>query len=239
MSRSINSNSITSSDTVEFSPPIPSPARRRLCRGLACLALGGGMLSTALSPFVSAPAQAATAPDAAARFISQLAAQAINVLRSPGASLAEREAALRNLLSQSFDLQFIGRFAIGRHWRRMAAGQRAEYIHLFGAYVLTTYSARFGGYSGESFSVVSSRAAGKKDAVVRSLIKRPSGPPIQCDWRVRAYGDQYKIIDIMVEGISMAVTQRSEFSAVIKASGVDGLVTALRAKADKLPAITQ
>ncbi len=239
VSRSKLSNSYTGSGEVAFSPLVPSSDRRRFCRQAAVLALGGGVLSSGLSAFVCAPVQAATAPNEATQFISNLAEQAISVLRSPGASLAEREAALRNLLSQSFDLEFIGRFALGRHWRRMSADQRAEYIRLFGAYVLNTYSSQFGGYTGESFTVVSSRAAGEKDAVVRSLINRPSGPPIQCDWRVRDYGNQLRIIDIMVEGISMAVTQRSEFSSVIKAGGIDGLITALRAKADKLPAITQ
>lgn len=213
-------------------------ARRRFCRALGAVTLAGGTIAGNMAWLGMAPAQAATAPDGAAQFIKWLAGQAINVLRSPGASLAERETALRNLLAQSFDLQFIGRFAIGRHWRKMGADQRAEYLRLFGAYVLNTYSSRFGGYSGETFSVVSARPAGKKDAVVRSLIQRPSGPPIQCDWRVRATGDQYKIIDLTVEGVSMAVTQRSEFSAVIKSNGIDGLVTALRARADKLPAIT-
>jgi phospholipid transport system substrate-binding protein len=183
-------------------------------------------------------AHAATAPDGAARFINWLADQAIKVLQTQGGNLSSREAALRDLLVQSFDLEFIGRFAVGRHWRTMNAEQRAEYIRLFSIYVLNTYASRFGGYSGEQFTVVNARAAGKKDAVVRSVIKRPSGPPIKADWRVRARGNQYRIIDISVEGISMAVTQRSEFSAVIKSNGVDGLVSALRARADKLPAIT-
>jgi phospholipid transport system substrate-binding protein len=214
-------------------------ARRRFCRKLAALAATTGLVVASPALLGVAPAIAATEPDGAARFITWLADQAIKVMRSPDATLAERETALHNLLAQSFDLQFLGRFAIGRHWRRMSADQRSEYQRLFGAYILNTYASRFGGYSGETFSVVSARAAGKKDAVVRSLINRPSGPPIQCDWRVRATGKQYKIIDLMIEGVSMAVTQRSEFSAVIKQNGIDGLVTALRARVDKFPAITQ
>jgi len=218
---------------------VPADGRRRFCARLGTTLLVGGAAVGNMVPFAVFAAKAATEPDAAAKFIKWLADQAITVLRSPGASLAERETALRNLLAQSFDLKFIGRFAIGRHWRRMSPEQRSEYLRLFGIYVLNTYSSRFGGYSGETFTVTTARAAGKKDAVVRSQIQRPSGPPIQCDWRVRANGDQFRIIDLTVEGVSMAVTQRSEFSAVIKSSGIDGLVTALRARADKLPAITQ
>jgi len=200
--------------------------------------LAATALATSAGVTLGFGARAATAPDGAAQFINWLAEQAIKVLQSPNGNLSAREAALRNLLVQSFDLEFIGRFAVGRHWRKMNAEQRAEYIRLFSIYVLNTYASRFGGYSGEKFTVVDARPAGKKDAVVHSVIKRPSGPPIKADWRVRARGNQYRIIDISVEGISMAVTQRSEFSAVIKTNGVDGLVSALRARADKLPAIT-
>ena len=67
-------------------------------------------------------------------------------------------------------------------------------------------------------------------------IVRPSGPPITAEWRVRVIDGKYRIIDIAIEGISMAVTKRSEFSAVIQSSGIDGLIAALRLRANKIPA---
>ena len=204
----------------------------------ACILFGGALAATVGGTLLlPTRVKAATSPEGAATFVQWLADQALRVLRSPGASLTEREATLRKLLAQGFDLQFIGRFVIGRYWRRMSPDKKAECLRLFGTYILNTYSARFGGYSGQTFEVVSARAAGKKDAVVRSLINRPNGTPVKADWRIRATGNQFRIIDISVEGVSMAVTQRSEFAAMIKNNGVDGLMAALRARSDKLPAM--
>lgn len=191
------------------------------------------VLATVVRP---APLVAATSPDGAAQFVKWLADQATTTLRAPGSSLEQREAAFRRLLSQGFDLKLIGRFVLGRHWRTATPEQRADFQRLFEEFILKSYSSRLGGYAGEAFTVVSARPAGDKDAMVRTRIARPSGPPIKADWRVRARDNQYRIIDVMVEGVSMAVTQRSEFSAVIKAQGFEGLLAALRARVQRYAA---
>lgn len=192
--------------------------------------------SAAAAVFNSAPAWAQAAPDtvqAAARFIDALGRQAIAVLRQNQGTLEQREAALRAILSRNFDLPFIGRFVMGRHWRRASAEQRAEYQAVFADWLLQTYARRLGGYSNEAFEVGGARAAGKKDVLVKTRISRPSGPPIIADWRVRATDGQFRIIDIMVEGVSMAITQRSDFSAVIRRRGIAGLLQILRARTEK------
>lgn len=180
-------------------------------------------------------AWAATPLDGASQFVKWLAEKAISTLRAPGMSLAQRETDFRNLLRQGFDLPFLGRFVLGRHWRTVTPEQRNDFQQVFEEYILQTYSYRLGGYSGESFTVLSARAAGSKDAMVSTRIERPAGPPVKADWRVRVIADQYKIIDIMVEGVSMAVTQRSEFASVIKRNGFQGLLAALRARVDRFP----
>jgi phospholipid transport system substrate-binding protein len=181
------------------------------------------------------PAGAAVQPGAASQFIRQLGDQAIATLNVPGGSLESRESRFRRLLSEGFDLSFIGRFVLGRYWRQATPEQRSDYSALFAEYVLKTYSARLGGYTGESMTIVSERPAGTKDVVVSTRIVRPSGPPILADWRVRTTGDRLRIIDIMVEGVSMVVTQRSEFAAVIQRRGLQGLIEVLRARTTKLP----
>ncbi|MBH62229.1 MAG: toluene tolerance protein [Alphaproteobacteria bacterium] len=181
-------------------------------------------------------ASAATSPQGAAQFIQWLGDQAISTLGSTNSSLEQREASVRELMRQGFALQFIGRFVLGRHWRKVTPDQRAQYQQLFASYILQTYSSHLGGYSGESLSIKGAKPAGSKDAIVQTRIVRPSAPPIDADWRVRAQGNQYMIIDVAVEGVSMAVTQRSEFASVIKNHGFDGLLAALRARTDKMPA---
>ena len=176
--------------------------------------------------------QAAAAPsrqiDEAAKFIDALAQQAISVLRDQSGSLEQREHTFRQLLSKGFDLPFIGRFVLGRNWRKASAAQRSDYLRLFSEFLLKTYSRRLGGYSGQTFVVTGARPVGKRDVMVRTLIKRPNAPKIKADWRVRIIDQQYKIIDVSVEGVSMAVTQRAEFAAVVRSHGMDGLLQALR-----------
>ena len=178
---------------------------------------------------LSGPAGSVVQPGAASQFIRQLSDQAIATLSAPGGSLEGREAQFRSLLSQGFDLSFIGRFVLGRYWRQATPEQRSAYLALFGEYVLKTYSARLGGYAGEGMTILSERPAGTKDVVVSTRILRPSGPPIEAVWRVRTTGARYRIIDVMVEGVSMVVTQRSEFAAVVQRHGLQGLIEVLRA----------
>ena len=195
----------------------------------------GGLTLAGLAAYQGA-SSAATPTEGASQFVKWLAEQAIAALRAPGMSLEQRETVFRNLLRQGFDLPFLGRFVLGRHWRTATPEQRDDFQQVFEEYILSTYSYRLGGYAGESFTVLSARAAGSKDAMVSTRIARPSGPPVKADWRVRVINGQYKIIDIMVVGVSMAVTQRSEFASVIKRNGFEGLLTALQARVDRFPA---
>ena len=191
----------------------------------------------AIMPVLSpSPAFAQASPDGAAQFVQSLARQAISTLSGQGMTLEQRETVFRDLLRQGFDLDFIGRFVAGRYYREMTPDQQADYQRLFGDFVLATYASRLGGYAGEQFAVVSSRAAGQQDVLVQSRIDRRSGPPIGAEWRVRALGGGYKIIDVMVEGVSMAVTQRAEFDSVLSRGGPESLLAALRARTSKLPA---
>lgn len=159
------------------------------------------------------------------QFIQSLAAKAISTLNNKSGSLADRESKFRDLLSRKFAMRKIGRFVIGIHWRRMERKQRKFYQKLFSEWVLKTYSSRLGGYSGQQFEVTKTSKVGKADIIVHSRILNTNGDsPISCNWRLRKYNSQFKIIDIYIEGISMAVTQRSEFAAIIKKDGVSGLL---------------
>ena len=186
---------------------------------------------------LGAAGTARAAVEDAVIFINQLGNQAIKTLRATDLTLDQRESRFRSLLNRGFDLDFIGRFVLGRYWRVATADQKSDYIALYGEYLLQTYSARLGGYTDESFSVIGARRANDKDIVVSTRLVRPSGLEIAADWRVRMFDGQYRIIDIMVEGISMAVTQRFEFAAVVQRDGIEGLLAILRARTTKYSAI--
>ncbi|MEM9681735.1 MAG: ABC transporter substrate-binding protein [Pseudomonadota bacterium] len=170
------------------------------------------------------------------QFIQQLASQAIKVLSSPDGSLQEREDKFRALLRDDFAMHQIGRFVVGPYWRRMSPEQRQTYMKLFGEWVLKTYSIRLGGYSGEEFHVINTTPAGKRDVLVKTKINRTGTNGLNATWRVRKTDDGYKIIDIYVEGVSMAITQRSEFESILRRHGIDGLISMLQSRVEKLSA---
>lgn len=174
--------------------------------------------------------------DKPAQFIQGLADEAIAVLRDRKGSLDEREKRFRKVLKDDFAMKKIGRFAAGKFWRQMSADQQQQYQQLFEEWILKTYSIRFGGYSDETVNVLKTIKAGQTDVFVRTKIKSSNGRALKVDWRVRNIKDNYKIIDVVVEGVSMLVTQKAEFGAVLRQRGIDGLIGILRSQLDRLAA---
>ncbi|MFL5266276.1 MAG: phospholipid-binding protein MlaC [Stellaceae bacterium] len=184
------------------------------------------LLPGALAPAI--PAAAAADP---AAMISNLGSRALEVL-GKGASQSQRVERFRELLRQDFDVPGIARFVLGRYWNTASEEQRTEYVKVFEDYVAMAYATRLGEYTGETFKVTGSRPDAD-GAIVSSQIVRPSGAaPVKVDWRLTGRDGKYKISDVSVDGISMAVTQRSEFASVIQHNGgqVQGLITMLRQK---------
>ncbi len=206
-------------------------SKRRIFHAVA-LVLGLSLAQTAT-------AQSQAAPGDPGNFIEHLATQAIQVLSSPNGSLRDREERFRDLLRNDFAMEQIARFVAGSYWRQMNSAQKDTYQKLFSEWVLKTYSVRLGGYSGEQFHVLKSTPAGKHDVIVYTRISKSGGDGFDANWRVRQEGDRYKIIDIYVEGVSMAITQRSEFESILRRHGVDGLIGMLRDKVTKLSSASE
>jgi len=196
---------------------------RRILLFVGTLVVAGMML---------APPVIASGPDA---FVQATGKQAFTSLGGE-ISDAERAKRFRDILTQRFDLPTIAKFVLGRYWRIADKRQRGEYVHLFEEFIVLAYAHRFKDLTGKEFQVKQTRELTARDKLVLSeVIVTPGRPPIRVNWRVRGPDSQYRIIDVMVEGISMSVTQRDEFAAVIRRSGgkVEGLLVALRNKTMK------
>jgi phospholipid transport system substrate-binding protein len=168
-------------------------------------------------------------------FIESVADKAIAALTIKDIPHNERARRFRVLLNDHFAVKTIGRWVLGPHWRRATKEERQEYLSLFEDLLVDTYAERFQRYSGETLSVTNSATRSQNDSIVYTLITRPGGGPIHVDWRVRASGEKQRIVDVIVEGVSMGMTQRSEFSSVIgsRGGGVKGLLDELRKRRKK------
>lgn len=171
----------------------------------------------------------------AKNFIDSVTARGLRFLADESITLDERKAAFKDLLTDSFDIGTIARFSMGRYWRKATPDQREEYLELFKKMIIHIYSGRFDEYSGQKIKIISARPAGEKDVIVTTQIISPDSSNISVRWRVRYDNNQYQIIDVIIEGVSMLVTQRSDFASVIQRGGgeVSVLLEHMREKVSK------
>lgn len=175
--------------------------------------------------------QSHAASSSADAFIKKVGTEAINSLTGKALSDKERQDRFREILKRTFKIDLIARFTLGRYWRRATKTQKKEYILLFEDFIVQAYAARFKDYSGETFNIGRVRDINDRDKLVHTELVLTDGRKIPVHWRVRD-SSNYKIIDVLVEGVSMAITQRDEFAAIINQRGgkIEGLLRALRDK---------
>lgn len=150
-------------------------------------------------------------------FIKVLAEKAIASLTVKDITKEEREKRFRALMLENFAIPGIARFVLGRHWPRASEQQKNEYLKLFEDLMVATYAERFSKYAGETLEVEQAEVRGEGDAIVYSTIRRIEGAqPIKVAWRVRGKPGGQKVVDVIVEGISMVQTQKSEFASFIQ-----------------------
>lgn len=143
---------------------------------------------------------------------------------------------LAGVLDEEADLTLLGRLALGRHWRSATPEQREEYDQLFKGMMLRRFAGYLNAYSGNQLddsagdllTIRGSREVAGGDVMVDSRVAPPDRPPINAIWRLRARDGHYMVIDLIIEEISLLITQRAEFSAFIEREGLDGLLTRLR-----------
>ncbi len=166
-----------------------------------------------------------------AAVIANLGNEALKVLGT-NVEPSQRVARFRELFRADFDVPGIARFVLGRYWRLATPAQQQEFVKLFTDYIAFVYANRLAEYSGETLRVTGTRPAPDGQMVSSEIIRTTGQPPARVDWLLTPENGAYKISDVIVEGVSMAVTQRSEFASVIQRNGgqVQGLITALRQK---------
>jgi len=101
---------------------------------------------------------------------------------------------------------------MGRNWKSFTPEQKQEFVEIFRQRLKKTYAIRFKEYKGVDFKVKSSRVEGKRH-IVQTVIQKPGGAPVEVSWIMVPAADKYKIHDVVVAGISMSLTLRSDFSA--------------------------
>jgi phospholipid transport system substrate-binding protein len=194
--------------------------------GCICLAL-------LLALGISAEAAALPAsPQDNVRSLYQTLLAAMKDARTLGES--GRYARLAPVVVRVFDIALMARLSIGPSWAGLNEAQRQRATESYGRYISAVYADRFDSYDGQRF-IVNGEQPASFGVLVESHIIKAKGEPVKVDYIMRRNGQGWLISDIYLDSaISEVATRRSEFAAILRKEGIDGLIAALNRKADNL-----
>ena len=162
----------------------------------------------------------------ASEFISDLSIEASNILSSK-LSEEEKIVQLKKIGENSVDIEGVGFYTLGKHRKTLTEPQKKQYKELFRNYFLKSFSGRLVGYSDAKIAVLSEEVKNEKYTIVFSkLIGTSERPEVKIDWRVYTKDPENPLIrDLIIEGLSLARTQKEEFNSIIVNN--DGNIEAL------------
>ncbi|MBZ6379975.1 hypothetical protein B5C34_14195 [Pacificimonas flava] len=202
-----------------------------MTKRLAALLLASVAAPAAFLAPTAVSAQAASEADAqrAGQFIDSLANEAFGVIRSGSANSAATKTELRKLLAENFDVNYIGQYLIRRHQRDIDQSQMRAYMEVFPAWVVETYTNNLFAFKDAELNVIRAVPSGSRGQVeVYTRVTSPGQAPIDAVWLVSPDGNSYKIRNLTVSGVNMAITQEQDFNAYISKNGFDALVDLMK-----------
>ena len=164
-------------------------------------------------------------------YIIEITETAINTLTDKSIDQSKKEVQFGKLFDKNFDIPSMSRFVLGKYWKQASLDQKKNFIKAFRNYIVKTYSSRFNEYSGEKLKLIDfENQSNPKIFLVHTILEREDEPVIKVDWRIGKKKNRFVILDIIIEGISLAITQRSEFVSVIDQNegNIDQLISLLK-----------
>lgn len=168
-------------------------------------------------------------------FVRKVASEGIEDIINANVPQNVKQQRFEKLFNETLDLDFIGQFVLGRYWKTATPEQRKAFIKVYRELNIKTWSARFDEFKGKSFVFNGSTPSTSKNQIfINSTVAMDQGEPAKVVWRVKQNGDSFKIVDIIIENVSLAITARNEYTAFIKNNGgnIDALIADLQKKVD-------
>ena len=188
-----------------------------------------GLMLLGAVAFVAAsiPASAQSSGDSA--FVETFGNQLVSVVNGEG-ELSQKEKRIRPLIDQALDVDSIARFCLGRFLARATPEQVSEYTRLFHDVLVNNIVSKIGEYRGVSFRLTGTEAKRGDDTIVGSIVLRPNNAPNNVRWVVTNTAGGPKIVDVVAEGTSLRLTQRSDYAAYMSQHdyNIDSLLKAMR-----------
>jgi phospholipid transport system substrate-binding protein len=162
-------------------------------------------------------------------FVYNVGTQGLQVV-GPSVPVAQRVAVFRQLFQGAFDVLGLAQFALGSYWRYLNSQQQQEFVYLFSEFTAQAYATALRQYAGGRLKVGGVGVSAAGEVIVRSKIKRDGSAPVRIEWYLVERDGQYKIVDILVEGVSQRLTERNEFAGIIQRNNgrPDAILAVLR-----------
>ena len=187
----------------------------------------------AAAALLSGTVRAEVDAQGAQKFVEKVTSDGIEQIINANVSQAEKDKRFEKLFNSALDLDFIGKFVLGRNWRTATPAQRKAFIQVYRELNVKTWSKRFDEFKGKAFVFTGTTPSSSAGQVyVDSTVNMGEGEPAKVKWRVRQEGKSFKIVDIVIENVSLAITARNEYSGNKKNNpgGVDALIKDLQNK---------
>lgn len=209
------------------------PALAAVALALAAPLPAAAQQGASPQPQAAAPADAAAeSPQAVVSAFQGVLKQAMQT-----GDFKTRYGALRTPVETSFHLDVMLRTIAGADWRKASDGQRQALREAFADLTAANYAARFHSYSGQEFEVLEVAEGPRGAKIVRTRIVRPGKEPIGLNYVMAEQDGHWGIVDVVLGGgVSELATKKSEYGAVLKRQGIDGLIETLRIKSRELTA---
>jgi phospholipid transport system substrate-binding protein len=188
---------------------MPTHAARRMLLGLT---------AAALLALTAAPRAAAQAPGASA-FVDGFARDLTGIVNGPQ-SAAQKKAALGPVIDSHVDVAKIARFCLGRFWSTATPAQQEQYTTIFHQVLLNNIRGHLGEYQGVTYTMRGETPQGA-NTLVGTVINRPNAPSANVQWVVESVGGAPKVVDVVAEGTSLRLTQRSDYASYLSRHGND------------------
>lgn len=143
---------------------------------------------------------------------------------------ADKNRILRSIFDEIIDAKWLAGFSLGKHWHQITPEQKIAYRGVYSDYIFSSYLRKFNDFTATSYNVLNAKASTSNYFVVNMVTTNPDGKEIDITFRLKKIDNQFKIRDIVVEGISNAQAQRSEFSSIVSDNGFEHLIQILKSK---------
>ena len=182
----------------------------------------------ALNLLASSPATAAAS---ATQVVENLHAELLTVMRQAGGlGYKGRYERLAPVVISSYDLPFIAKTVVGRYWKEFRPEEKSEFVETFAKLSIATYADRFDGYSGERFKTISERELQSGRFLVKTVLVKSSGEQVELDYILHQHSDEWRIINVIAQGVSDLSLKRADYTSYLKKNSLDDLLSRINQK---------